>query len=65
VADFLASAQYQQYHITSLFNLYLQRAPSKMEIDLFMSKLQAAGSDASVVASILASNEYVLDAENK
>ena len=56
---------YQNAYAANLFVLYLQRPPSKIEVDQIVNQLQAGQSDAAIAASILASDEYYLDAANR
>ena len=65
VADFLATPSYQNAYAAKLFNLYLQRPASKMEVDQIVNQLQSGASDAAIAASIVASDEYYLAAENR
>ncbi|HEV3116758.1 MAG TPA: DUF4214 domain-containing protein [Gemmataceae bacterium] len=65
VADFLAAPAYQSAYAANLFAIYLQRPPSKMEVDQVVNQLQSSASDAAIAASILASDEYYLDAANR
>ena len=65
MADFLATPSYQNAYAAKLFNLYLQRPASKMEVDQIVNQLQSGASDAAIAASIVASDEYYLAAENR
>src|SRR5439155_16155140 len=58
VQDFLATPAYQNAYAANVFKLYLQRPPSKIELDQIVSQLQAGASDAAIVAAILGSDEY-------
>ena len=60
VADFLATQQYEDAYITGLFNFYLHRAPSNLELSQFESQMQSGNSDAAIVTALVASNEYFL-----
>src|SRR5262249_28083465 len=61
VAEFLATPEYQHFYVTSLFNLYLRRTPSTIELQQFEALIQGGSSDAALVQALVASNEYFLN----